>query len=419
VELSEAFGADFERLLARFAHERGLLPDQESLGSVRFLARSVVPHLSKLSRTFNREPGEPEPGAEPRARRTKEERAAQHAKGLDPYWKTSSNPTHLRLAYFLAYMPCNLYRVAAVWSELARLGFRWKAGERLRAIEFGAGPATGACGVAAGERFAPIGAPATGDWALIEQEKALLELGREWAAEYFPSIGAPDWGTRPFQRRVDPARGWLPPAAPKFNLWLTSFFLNELTLPPKELARSLIDSWEKHLEEEGLVILVEPALKAQSRRLLELRRELLAAAPAWLRVLAPCLGHQACGALASPEDWCHEEAMWWRPPYIRVLDKLAGLDRKTLPFSYLVLTRSRRSHEELLPALAGEGGARERLVSPAHAEGRDEEFFICGEAGKRRARLRGEGLERGDILLGAEARGDANSTRIESVKKRV
>jgi hypothetical protein len=191
----------------------------------------------------------------------------------------------------------------------------------------------------------------------------------------------------------------------------------------------LVKTWEKHLDDEGVVILVEPALKLQSRKLLELRRELLLArdrmgAP-WLKVLVPCLGHQACGALAAEGDWCHEEVSWWRPPYFRTIDKMAGLDRKSLPFSYLVITRSRRSLEEILPSLAtSPASQRERLVSPAHYEGKEQEFFLCGQEGKRRARYRAKDensaeaeLGRGDILAGAEIRGDVNSSRVDRVKK--
>jgi hypothetical protein len=204
-----------------------------------------------------------------------------------------------------------------------------------------------------------------------------------------------------------------------------SYYLNELSESPATLARALTDAWDKHLEQEGIAILVEPALKEQSRKLLELRRELLAERERrgldWMQVLLPCLGHQGCGALSAEDDWCHEEVSWWRPPYFRTIDDLAELDRKTLPFSYLVVAKSKRAREELLPALAGRG-SRHRLVSPAHYEGKEQEFFTCGEDGKRRARLRlgadEDPLQRGDILFGAELRGDTNASRIDKIKGR-
>ena len=156
--------------------------------------------------------------------------------------------------------------------------------------------------------------------------------------------------------------------------------------------------------------------------MLEIRRELLAQAPAhpWLKILLPCLGHQACGALADPEDWCHEDVSWWRPPYYRKLDELCSLDRKSLPFSYLVVAKSSRAREEILPALDRAPG-RYRLVSPAHREGQDLEFFICGADGKKRARYRPrtpeeKEIDRGDILEGAEIRGDVHAGRVDRIK---
>jgi ribosomal protein RSM22 (predicted rRNA methylase) len=403
--LASAFDASFENFIADFAVRQELLPDAPSLKSNRYVARAIVPHIHKLSSLFNRE--------------EKEQSAA-----LDPYWKESSNPAHLRAAYFLYFMPSNLFRIASVWAELSRLGFRWNAGETIRGIEFGAGPAPGASASAVAEKYAPIGMPQSGNWALIEQDKAMLELGKNWAEAYCAAQGMPDWGMRPFHRKMKLKDGFLPRNAPKFNAWIMSFFLNEFSESPREIAQQLIRSWELHLEEEGVAILIEPALKLQSRKLLEIRRELLAEAQRkkidWLQILLPCLGHQACGALAAEDDWCHEEAVWWRPPYFRLIDQLAELDRKTLPFSYLVVTKSKRPREEILPALAGVKTTH-RLVSPSHKEGKELEFFVCSnEGGKRRARFRPAGaedpareLERGDILTDAELRGDARASRID------
>lgn len=415
--LASAFDAAFEEFLAQFAAANGLIPEAASLKSDRFLSRSVVPHIEKLSGLFNRISDEEEA----------EKKIEAQKAGLPPYWKASSNPENLKLAYFLYFMPCNLFRVASVWAELSRLGFRWAAGETLRAVEFGAGPASGACGIAAGEKHAPTGMPRSGSWALIEQDRAVLELGSRWAESYFGSQDVGEWAIRPFHRKLSLAHELLPRNAPRFNLWLMSFFLNEASESPGEIAKLLLSQWERHLEEEGLVILVEPALKLQSRKLLEIRRALLREMEKKetrdFQILLPCLGHQACGALAAAEDWCHEDVMWWRPPYLRLLDKMAGLDRKSLPFSYLVVARSKRSLEELLPALSRSTAAdRLRLVSPAHAEGKDHEFYVCGQDGKRKVRYRPKEAddtaarpERGDVLLGAKFRGEANATRIDSI----
>jgi hypothetical protein len=428
VDLANAFGAPFEEMISEFSVAHKLIPDSEALKNKRYLSRSVIPHVKKLSSLFNRLT--PKTASEPDEDVEELEKPDQSA-GLDPYWKQSSNPSHLRLAYFLYFMPSNLFRIASIWNELGRLGYRWQGLPRLRAIEFGSGPAAGATGIAAGEKIAQIGLPITGDWALIEQDRAALKLGAEWAEKFFQSQGLPDWGTRTFHRTIDIKQGFLPPTAPKFNLWVMSFFLNEIlneNTSAEQVAVALMDCWEKHLEDESIIILSEPALKLQSRKLLALRQALLKEFEkrdrADFKLLLPCLGHQTCGAFAAPDDWCHEEVTWWRPPYFKIIDQLAGLDRKTLPFSYLVIARSKKSRAELLPAVGGD--ATQRLVSPAHKEGKELEFFICGPEGKRRARFKPDQklsdedtLQRGDILTDADVRGDVNASRIDHFKNKL
>src|SRR4051812_26984891 len=92
--LSLAFGKPFEELITRFAVEQKLLPEQTALDSPRFLARSVVPHIQKLSELFNRlEPREePDPDARPARparpgmRPRRQPRKSNQAEGLGPYW---------------------------------------------------------------------------------------------------------------------------------------------------------------------------------------------------------------------------------------------------------------------------------------------------------------------------------------------
>src|SRR4051794_24425701 len=103
--LSKAFGSEFESFIGEFVTKQQLVPEATSLQSHRFIARSIVPHVLKLSSLFNRD-------------------ERDQASALAPYWKESSHPAHLRLAYFLYFMPSNLFRVAAIWSELFRLGYR-------------------------------------------------------------------------------------------------------------------------------------------------------------------------------------------------------------------------------------------------------------------------------------------------------
>lgn len=401
--LARQFEAPFEAELAAFLVDEGLLESADQLGSDRFLNRSVLPHLASLSDRFNR---------------------IDDARAPDAlYWRETSNRENLRLAYFLAFGPYNQMRAAAVWAELARLGWRWNL-PRFRAIEWGAGPAAAATGIARAEALTSTGLPTQGTWALLDRDRGILELGARWAQHVFAQESVRKWDTQIFTRSLNLEEAWLPRTAPRFDLWVESFFLNELwgaagdSAKLDATAKRLLENWDRHLNEEGLVILIEPALRSQSRTLLELRKRLIPEfAQAGLQILLPCLGHQACGALVREDDWCHEEIAWWRAPYLTRVDQLSGRDHRHLDFSYLVIAKSQRPIEELLPALQGTA-PRYRLVSPSTKAARDREFFMCGPDGKRRARLQTrEELERGDVLGNVRVRGDAQASRVEQARR--
>lgn len=384
---------NFEAGLVAFLVGEGLLESAEELASDRFLRRSVAPHVERLSQHFNRIEA---PGL-----------------GVEKYWGSGSNPDNLRMAYVLAFMPPNAMRVASVWEELLRYGWKPQATGRLKLTEWGAGPGAGAYGLVLAEALsAEVQNRAARDFdvRLVEQDRKTLELGTRWLQT------ATNAAVSGIHGKIDLAQGLtesLPPATrSRYDVFLSSFFLNEFHASPEQIARALLAEWERWMEPGGVAILVEPALKAQSRRLLEIRAELLKLCAADRRlgysVLLPCLGSQACGALANPDDWCHEEVTWWRPDVLVRLDRMTGLNRKTLPFSYLVIQKANADIRQALPALPTPPDPRlalHRLVSPAHGVGPKRagrfDYFVCGPEGKFKTHARHEKdtpPERGDIL---------------------
>ncbi len=407
VSLVNAFQNDFESTLGDFLLQSRLIDGKDLLENKRYLTRSISPHVKAFSELFNRKEGSQTDGID-----------------REDYW-AEGNAKNRRLSYFLSFMPPNLFRVASVWAELHRLGFQFPStlfsgsGE-FRGLEFGAGVASGACGILAGEKFAPLGLPPSGSFALIEQSKAALSLGADWF-DYLATAYGQNYRARGFHRRIELNEAWLPKNAPSFHLMVMSFFLNESPLSPEEISLELLKTAENHLEQEGLMIIVEPALKLQSRKLLLLRKALIEkmrAGTSSLKILLPCLGEQACGALIKEEDWCHEEVDWMRPKYLRELDLLTGLDRRTLPFSYLVIQKTKRSLNEIFSNFEGKDEERYRLVSPSkNLSKRTSEFFMCGQDGKRRTRFTPEDLEhpdRGDLLQNVKLHGEPSLTQIDS-----
>ncbi len=159
--------------------------------------------------------------------------------------------------------------------------------------------------------------------------------------------------------RADVTRALRPPGvAGRFDLIVAAHLLNELALDADGRTR-LVRGWCRELlDEHGMCILIEPALRETSRGLLAVRDSLLAAG---LFVVAPCLWRGPCPALDRERDFCHTSA-----PAI-------AQGRSRVDFSYLVLR--------------GQGApctdaSLFRIVSdPMKDKGRLR-FFACGPAGR-------------------------------------
>lgn len=367
--LYQNFEKNFENHLFTFLEEKKLLNRLDL--SERFLNRNLTPHIKNLSQLFNRKNTEDSIDA--------------------TYWKKTSNPKNLQLAYFLYFMPFNFFRMAAALGELNQLGFDWNSNfnkNELKIIEFGAGPASGLSGFlfALKSLFQPKSEFI--ECALIDQNKSIGEMGAHWLNS-FAQQNDININTRFFHRKIELNRPLLPYKSPKFDIWLMSYFLNEYSESLDVFTPHFLKSIDTHLEDKGLVFIIEPALKEESRKLLSWRKNLISSIKNQsLKILLPCLGEQSCGALEKPGDWCHEDILFFRPKYIETLDRSCDLNHRTLPFSYLILMKTDKKMSEIFPSFSNEKNLIHRLVSPSHFSGRDLEFYLCGSKGKHKTRLR-------------------------------
>jgi ribosomal protein RSM22 (predicted rRNA methylase) len=167
-------------------------------------------------------------------------------------------------------------------------------------------------------------------------------------------------------------------ATSSFDLIMLSNVLNEIFVHDEDrIARRtvlLAEILNRLLADDGSCIIIEPALRETSVEMLKVRDGLLERG---FHIYAPCLCRSACPALANPKDWCHEDLAWDPPEMIRELDKLTGLRKDSLKFSYLVFRKDSQS----LLGLYGENAFRvvsEPLVSKGKIE-----FYLCGESGRR------------------------------------
>ena len=136
----------------------------------------------------------------------------------------------------------------------------------------------------------------------------------------------------------------------------------------------LLDSLMSLLDEHGALVMIEPATRDQSRRLLRFRDM---AVKKNTTVYSPCTRQENCPALIKEDDWCHSENAWVRPPFIKAIDDIAGTLRLSLKYSYLIL---RKDGVTLGNALSKK--PLYRAVSERFDEKGRVRSILCGENGR-------------------------------------
>jgi ribosomal protein RSM22 (predicted rRNA methylase) len=251
--------------------------------------------------------------------------------GITPHRPGYLSVHRLRRAYVRYYLPTNVPKVAHVLSELKTYA-PW--GSRPRVLDFGCGPGT------ASIALLELGAAA--DLTLVD----VVDEALDDAAFFTRSLGA-----RPRLLHEPPAE--------KFDLILAANVFSE-TAPDLGTL----------LAERGHLVVIEPALKASTQRLMEWRDRQVEQG---YTIAAPCLGPPRCPMRAHPELWCHQEIPWPRPAFIAEVDRRVGLAKETLKYSYIVATRGGRT----LADLPGDV----RLVSNLHREKGKAWAWVCGRQG--------------------------------------
>ena len=264
----------------------------------------------------------------------------------------------LRRAYVHYYLPVNAEKIARVLAERDRYA---PPGRPLRVLDFGCGPGTAAVAWLLGKR-------PTASLTLVDVVDEALDDAR--------------WFCR--QLGVEARSGPTIPEGETYDLILAANVYAETEV-----------SLEKHLAPDGHLVVVEPALKDTTRALQLWRDQRVR--EGW-KVAAPCLGQTTCPMSARSDLWCHMDIPWPRPAGVAEVDRRLGLDKESLKYSYMVLTKTG-------PTLDGQW----RLVSNLHAEKGKAWAWCCGKEGplcrvEVLTRHRGEATQdffrarRGDVL---------------------
>ena len=254
--------------------------------------------------------------------------------GLAPHRPGYLAAGRLRRAYVHYYLPVNAEKFARVLLERDRYA---PPSRPLRVLDFGCGPGTAAVAWLLGGR-------PTASVTLVDVVSEALDDAR-YLCEAL--------GTKARTAHEVP-RG------ERFDLILAGNVYAE-TEP----------RLEDHLEPDGHLVVVEPALKATTRRLMAWRDRKVA--EGWT-VAAPCVGAAACPMLAREDLWCHMDVGWPRPAQVAEVDRRVGLSKESLKYAYAVLTKTGGT-------LAVPTAERWRVVSNLHREKGKAWAWACGPAG--------------------------------------
>ena len=304
---------------------------------------------------------------------------------------SQGDPTTLtaRLRFFL---PRDLYKLWGPLSELLAADCVPKR-RSLRVLDVGAGLGTSTLGLATFVHAHGL-CESLHVTAIDSDEQALSLMSRLVSRPC--GLDLPTLALDVLRKQLD-SRASLPEGP--FDVIICGLSLNEILLPLSALERptqgaEFLRTLCLKLSPDGVLIVVEPALREEARALSAIR-DILVVSDGSPHVFAPCLGCASCPMLARERDWCHERLPATLPPELSELSRVAGLRDEELTYSYLTLRTQPRDLAVLAPA----GQRVYRVVGgPVITKGK-REFLLCGAThAPRLLQLTRHRVSRGDPL---------------------
>ncbi len=278
----------------------------------------------------------------------------------------------LRLAYLRYYLPSNMKKVHLALTDLS-LHPEWLLSrDKLRVLDLGAGPGTALLGLLA--FFAQRAQRPALTCVAVDRVSENLRIAEDLFNSYRTNKKL-NASLKTLRADIESSELLNEDA---FDLIIFSNVLNELWPFDEDRVARRIGLVETvtglNLAPHGSCIIIEPALRETSRELLEVRDGL---AEKGFFIFSPCLASTRCPAFQNLKDWCHEDIPWDPPALIKDIDRLTGLRKDSLKFSYLVLRKDSRSLSDMF------GPDSFRVVSePLVTKGKIE-FFLCGLHGRK------------------------------------
>ena len=307
------------------------------------------------------------------------------------------NNKSLRRAYILYFLPSNIYKIHLPLKELSLHPKKILSKKLLKILDLGSGPGTTILGIL--DFFSNQKKMPSLEFTAIDSVAENLSIAKDLFKLFTENINI-DASLKTFKINIEKA-GTIPQDT--YDIIILSNILNELFYEDnKRIAKrvsflnTIID---KFLTPDGSCIIIEPALRETTRGMLDVRDNLIKNG---FKIYSPCLIDEPCPALLNPKDWCHEDIPWIPPVIIKELDKLTGLRKDSLKFSYLVLRKDKLSLTDVL-----EKNSYRIVSEPLISKGKLE-FYICGHGGRQLvtrldkdetpSNIQFQKLQRGDIV---------------------
>ena len=308
------------------------------------------------------------------------------------------NNKSLRRAYIIYFLPSNIYKIHLPLKELSLHPKKILSKKLLKILDLGSGPGTTILGIL--DFFSNQKKMPSLEFTAIDSVAENLSIAKDLFKLFTENINI-DASLKTFKINIEKA-GTIPQDT--YDIIILSNILNELFYEDnKRIAKrvsflnTIID---KFLTPDGSCIIIEPALRETTRGMLDVRDNLIKNG---FKIYSPCLIDEPCPALLNPKDWCHEDIPWIPPVIIKELDKLTGLRKDSLKFSYLVLRKDKLSLTDVL-----EKNSYRIVSEPLISKGKLE-FYICGHGGRQLvtrldkdetpSNIQFQKLQRGDIVV--------------------
>ena len=288
------------------------------------------------------------------------------------------NEPALLPAYLRYYLPVNLAKVQSLLDELPEDALTGQETAPLRVLDVGAGPGTASLALLDWVVQRKAEAPDVWVEACDHSLAALATAKSIWEVyAQRQNVRSARLATRAMNlERPADVRALCSGEQGRFHLVCLANSLNELFTAarnPIERRSQVILRLLDVLRPDGSLIIVEPALRDQTRDLHRLRDFLMQTGAC--TIYSPCLHEDPCPALHKPDDWCHEERAWSPPTEISRLDRRVGFIKDALKFSYLILRKDGRT-------VTARGHDLFRIVSERREFKGEVRVWTCSQSGR-------------------------------------